>query len=621
MSKYISNLSNNSYKYSYYRNFIPKDLQIRFGGKGDFRLSLRYVRKEDTQILCLKLKQITDLLFTDIRNGMKSLSLDDIKEILRIEVRKQIKHTQHYYLGTNVFDTEDTIKSLELVSTRETKMKEDLSGENIKDYRKELDKKLDGILSSLDIEIETNSINYKNLRRQFIQLYTLRSDWIKTIINETGKFEEDDFRREVEEKLGLGLFPDLQSILPPPIIENYNIPEPREPYLVSSNSVEVKYNSVGSTTIPSNSLLSTPISKGLELFIGEKEDIREKTEDEIRNSVKFIIECFGDIPIGDVTKEKSNIIKSHIKKYPKNRTKLPRYRDEDFHSLMEMKIPQKDIIHLTTINKHLGNLSSFMIWCVNNGYCNTNPFTGMKMKQKKSVRDERDRFTEQEIKDMFSKHNYLHLTKVEKDSYSKYWVPLIGCFTGMRCGEICSLYLDNVKEIKGNHRNKRWYFDILEEPNRPDKKLKNKSSRRIVPIHDTLIDLGFIDFIKLLKKDPERKRVFEELEYREGTYIRSISRFWNNRYLPLLGIKTDKNGFHSFRHSFIDTLKQLGVEPHFINELVGHSQGDISSDRYGKNYNPDILYNKCIKRVVYQTSHTRGINFLSLKLDWKKIIG
>ena len=67
MSKYISNLSNKSYKYSYFRVFIPTDLQTRFGGKDDFRLSLRYVRKEDTQILCLK--QITDLLFTEIRIG------------------------------------------------------------------------------------------------------------------------------------------------------------------------------------------------------------------------------------------------------------------------------------------------------------------------------------------------------------------------------------------------------------------------------------------------------------------------------------------------------------------------------------------------------------------------
>ena len=208
MSNYISNLSNKSYNYSYFRIFVPTDLQIRFEDKHDFRLSLRYVRKEDIQILCLKLKQITDLLFTDIRNGMKSLSLDDIKEILRIEVRKQIKHTQHFYLRTNIYDEEQTIQSLELVSTRETKMKEDLSGKNIKGYEKELDKKLEGILSSLDIEIDTNSINYLNLRRQFIQLYTLRFDWIKTLINETGKVEEDDFRREVDEKLGLSLFPD-----------------------------------------------------------------------------------------------------------------------------------------------------------------------------------------------------------------------------------------------------------------------------------------------------------------------------------------------------------------------------------------------------------------------------
>ena len=598
MSNYNSNLSNKPY----FRSIIPKDLRKNFGGRDEFRLSLRYVINGDTQILCLKLKEITDKLFTEIREGMKTLSLDDIKEILRIEVRKQIKHTQHYYLGTNVFDEEQTIQSLEIVSFRETKLKEDLYGENIKEYVKQLDKKLDGILSSLDIEIETNSINYKNLRRQFIKLYQLRFNWIRTLIKETGKFDEDSFRREVDEKLGLSLFPDLQS------------------HIVKPKSIEVKYNSVGSNTPPLNQLQSTPISKGLDLFMGEKEDIRDKTEDEIRNSVKFLIECFGDIPIGEITKEKSNIIKSHIKNFPKNKTKNPKYRDKDFHSLMKMNIPQQDIIHLTTINKHLGHLSSFMIWCVNNGYCNTNPFTGMKIKQKKSPRDERDRFTEQELKEMFSKQNYLHYTKVEKDSSYRYWVPLIGIFSGMRCGEICSLYLDNIREISGNQRSKRWCFDILEEPNRPDKRLKTQSSRRIVPIHDTLLDLGFIDFINLLKKDTKRKRVFEELDYREGTYIRSISRFFNNRYLPLLGIKTNKNGFHSFRHSVIDHLKQLGVEPHFINELVGHSQGNIDLDRYGKRYNPDILYNKCVKKIVFETTQKRGIDFLALKLDWKKIV-
>jgi len=609
MQNYISNLSNKSYKYTYFRSFIPKDLLTYFTGTTEFRLSLNYVRKEDKQILCLKLKQITDKVFDEIRKGMKTLSLEDIKEILRIEVRKQIKHTQHYYLGTSVFDEEDTIKSLENVSSRETKMQQEISGENIKDYEKELDEKLEGILTSLDIEIETNSINYKNLRRKFINLYLLRFDWIRNLINQTTKIEDEDtFRREVDEKLGLSLFPDLQT------------------HIVKSQSVEVKYNSVGSTTPPLNNLQSTPISKCIELYIGEKVDIRERSEEEIRFSLNFLTESFGDIPIGKITKEKSNLIKSNIKNFPKNRTKNPKYRDKDFHSILKMKIPQKDIIHITTINKHLGYLSSFMMWCVNNGYCDMNPFIGMKIKQKKSARDERDRYSEKELKVIFSKQNYLHYTNVETGRYANYWVPLIAVFTGMRVNEIASLYLDNVRQIGGNHRGKRWCIDVLEETNRPNKRLKNLSSRRIVPIHDTILELGFIDYLNLIKKVPvgennlERTRVFEELTYQDGTYARSISRFWNYRYLPLLGLKTPKTGFHSLRHTVIDHLKQKGVEPHFISELVGHSQGSITLDRYGKNYNPDILYNKCVKKIVFETSQKRGIDFLALKLDWGKII-
>ena len=189
-------------------------------------------------------------------------------------------------------------------------------------------------------------------------------------------------------------------------------------------------------------------------------------------------------------------------------------------------------------------------------------------------------------------------------------------------GEITTLYLDNIKEISGNHREKRWVFDIVEEPNRPDKHLKTLSSRRIVPIHNTLLDLGFVEFIELLKKkDPTRERLFQELKISEGSYNKNVSTFFNTRYLPSLGLKTNKKNFHSFRHTVSDHLKQKGIEPHFVNELLGHSTGNIDLERYGKGYNPSILYNKCVKKISYQTSEKRWIDFKSLKMDWKKIIG
>ena len=612
MRSYLSKRKIKSHQYPFFRCSIPKDLQENFGGITDFRLSLGCVRNEDTQILCLKLKQITESVFVEIRSGMKNLSLDDIKEILRIEVRKQIKYTQHYAFGTNVFDNVKKSQSMQNVASQETRLQQELSGENIKEYEKELDEKLAGILSSLGIETNTKDTNYKKLRRTFIKLYLLRFDWIRTLINSTENIDENDFRMEVDTKLGMGLFPQLLTIQQPPVIENY-VPEPTQPYQVSP---------------PLNSLQSTEISKCIDLFIGEKkqsasgfENIRERTESEIRTSLNLLVESFGDEPIGIITKEHSNKIKTQIKNLPRNRTKNPKYREKEIQDFEKMKIPQKDLLHTTTVNKHLGHLSSFMIWCVNNGYIDRNPFTGMKIKQKKSARDERNRFTEQELKEIFTKRNYLEYTKPSKDRYCWYWTPLIAITTGLRANEICALYLDNIREISGNQRTKRWCFDIVEEINRPDKRLKNYASRRIIPIHDIILDLGFVDFLNLIKKEPERKRLFEELTYSEGTYAKSISRFWNNRYLPLLGLKNPKTGLHSLRHTVIDHLKQKGVEPHFINELVGHSQGNISLDRYGKGYNPDILYNKCVKRIMYETSQKRSIDFKSLKVDWEKIIG
>ena len=257
---------------------------------------------------------------------------------------------------------------------------------------------------------------------------------------------------------------------------------------------------------------------------------------------------------------------------------------------------------------------------MNHGYSNINPFKGMKLKKEVSPRDERDRFSELELKKIFRKENYIHFTKIEEGRYELYWCPLISCFSGMRMGEITQLYFEDITEIKGSNRKNRWCIDIIDK--RTDQHLKTKSSRRMIPIHDTLLDLGFIDFIKLLKKkDPNREKLFQELKYKGGNYNQNLSRWFNTRYLPNLGLKTNKKNFHSYRHTVSGHLKQKGIEPHFINELLGHSSGNIDLDRYGKGYNPDILYNKCVKMISYETSHTREIDFKSLKVDWVKIIG
>jgi hypothetical protein len=412
LPQYLS--KNNSNTSFFFRSYIPKDLLHLYDGRKMFRISLRCGNKVISKKLCLYLFKQTEIIYDQIRMG-KSLSIDDIKEILRIEVRKQIKHTQHFYLRTNVFDEEQTKQSLELVSTRETKMKEDLSRKNIKGYEKELDKKLEGILSSLDIEIDTNSINYLNLRRQFIQLYTLRFDWIKTLINETGKVEEDDFRREVDEKLGLGLFPDLQSTLPPPIIENYNIPEPIEPYIVSSNSVEVKYNKVEE---------SKKIREVVDEFLVlRKGVVGEKLLDEYRVLTDEFIEIIGNIPVSLLSKDD---IRTYIKtliKLPINRRKNPKYRDLSIDEVMKLKgvKPQSRI----NVNKFLTRLTTFMRFGVSQGYIKENYIDGMKIPiSKKEERKKREPFSPEDLVKILNPKTYLNWTidykKISSNQYTTF---------------------------------------------------------------------------------------------------------------------------------------------------------------------------------------------------------
>jgi integrase len=543
---------------------------------------------------------------------MKNLTLEDIKEILRIEVRKSILYSHQVNEETNKHSERGVLKGVEYVLDLEQKLQEKVSN-NLGGYRNEVEVKLEGILKSLGITVDKGSVDFKKLRNRFIDLYLMRTSWIKDLVNSSGR-SDNDFKREVDEKLNLNLFPELNE-------QEINSKLQVSESILGSNRMWDVDRTLGNEVSSLSKHQSTRISEGIDKFVGEKSNITNKSVWEIRHTLDLLIQEFGDISLGKLNREMCVKFKDDLQKLPKNRTKLPQYRDLDFHELVKLNVVEKDRISRTTVNNNLGYVSSFMKWCVINGYVDINFFEGMRLKKLIRVRDERDRFEEKELKQIFQKQNYIEFTEVEKQKYEYYWCPLISLFSGMRLNEICSLYLDNIIQVKGNHREKRWCFNILEEPDRPDKHLKTLSSRRIVPIHDILIDLNFLEFVELLKqRHKNRQRLFQELKLSEGSYIRNVSRFFNRRYLTKLGLKTERKTFHSLRHTVIDHLKQQGIDVSFINELVGHSSGNIDLDRYGKGYNSDILYNKCVKKILYQTSQNRGIDFKSLKLDWKKII-
>ena len=65
----------------YFRGYIPTDLIEYFGGVKEFRISLKCAIKSRSIRTSKILEKTVSRIFEEIRQGMKSLEIDDIKEI------------------------------------------------------------------------------------------------------------------------------------------------------------------------------------------------------------------------------------------------------------------------------------------------------------------------------------------------------------------------------------------------------------------------------------------------------------------------------------------------------------------------------------------------------------
>ena len=197
-------------------------------------------------------------------------------------------------------------------------------------------------------------------------------------------------------------------------------------------------------------------------------------------------------------------------------------------------------------------------------------------------------------------------------------MPIIALFTACRANEICSLYHENIQSVKTKNKKTIYYFEINDEES--DKKVKTVNSRRRIPIHDSLLDLNFIEFLESLKNFSKQERIFSELSFYRGSYAVNFGKWWNRTALEKrFGIKTERKDFHSFRHSCTDACYENGVDSKFVTQLLGQKHGELSLDRYASDAHVETMYKECVKKFDYKNSNGRKLNFNKIKIsDWSK---
>ncbi len=345
------------------------------------------------------------------------------------------------------------------------------------------------------------------------------------------------------------------------------------------------------------------LSNALEEWIAEKSRTSwvEKTAREHKVWTDHFLIMAGDKPLDQYGKADARAFKSMLLKLPANWNKFDELNDLDVVRAAEQAHelgfkPMSD----RNVNKLLQFVGSFWRWAAKNyDDCPADPFAGLNIKIKKQARDERDPFTVPELQAIFDAPLYTGCQSVHfwsepgewvpRDA-GIYWVPLISLFSGARAGEIIQLYVHDVKEEEGI-----WYFDINKVE--PDKHVKNPSSWRKIPIHRTLIDIGLLEHVET-RRAQEQRRLFPDLKQGEDGYYSSPFSKHFGRFLKSAGVKTHKNAFHSFRHSFEDACRNSSIPWDVMNAFQGHTQPG-QSGRYGHGFDLEVLAEE-MKKLRYK---------------------
>jgi len=294
---------------------------------------------------------------------------------------------------------------------------------------------------------------------------------------------------------------------------------------------------------------------------------REVSAHEVERALRDLFELMGDMSASAFDVQQARMLKDRLNRCPQYFALLPQFKGKTLAEVIESGGTYKTITAVT-VNNRLRKLSAFMNWCKSNGYITVNPLEGLKA-MTGSAKEARLSF---ESVDLITLLNLDALKAEARKHPWRYWIPLLGRFTGARLEELCQLHTDDFIEQQGIRC-------IRIDDSHSTQSLKNSSSRRTLPIHPTLIQLGLLDFVKQVRAS-NSERLFAELEPVRGKLGHAPSK-WFSRFKTKMGITNPRKTFHSFRHTFIDDLRDAGVQDSLIKRMVGHEDSSVTFGIYG----------------------------------------
>lgn len=360
---------------------------------------------------------------------------------------------------------------------------------------------------------------------------------------------------------------------------------------------------------PNEVLLTPALSSYVEAYLANafvSAKPNEKTLDSYRAALLLFIDIVGDKPLHALSVTDQNRFEDAIGKIPANRTKIAMARALSIDEMTALDVPKLSPQSAKNIAQRTNN---FLKWAFRReGGKPPFELMGNVRITTRSKTVQRRPFTDDELRTLFSPVTY---AQGRQQSPYMYWLPLIGLHTGMRINEIAQLELADI----GSHDGIPCFHvtddDADEAQGRRVKRVKTDAGRRIVPVHDALIDLGLLDYVHTVRQDGH-KVLFPELsDGRDGPGQPASKHF--ARYCDRVGLRDPALVFHSFRHGAVGRMRAGGIRKELSMVVVGHTPADDVHDSYGDIKNDFSIADR--KRAIDALTVDNVLDYDGLKMQ------
>ncbi|MEM5372149.1 site-specific integrase [Paraburkholderia azotifigens] len=303
----------------------------------------------------------------------------------------------------------------------------------------------------------------------------------------------------------------------------------------------------------------------------------------VRTVMPLLLEIVGNKPIGALTQSDLLVFFDTVQSLPPRWKDVCRQQNISARALAERRVGEMS--KQTFDGTYMAAMAPFLKYCrgrwQDQGWPMTLTVEGIQyLGSRRDPEFGQRHFKLDELKRLFQGAEMAALARSPADAH-KFWLPHVGLFTGARSNELCQLNPQH--DIQMDDQSGFWFLHITSESESHrdvEKSVKTKSSKRRVPIHPQLVQLGFLRYVEHVKKQGATL-LFPGFPPSVGRAAPKAGE-WFGDFLRDIGLRDDTPGarlvgMHAFRSTLLNQAMELGVVN--AEAITGHTSNVTNIQR------------------------------------------